>query len=297
MHLATLTCDRDIRQLVIQAESIANFVSPCVHWIVVNQQNITESHKQRYYDLLSPFYKNHKLEIIFPEDLKVKKITYDEIYGNTYFNGWKYQFIIANLIRDDYMCLTPKNFFIKPVNLEEYRSVIGNGTITPNFDMLSPGLKEISEFLRQPIPQFVFSSQPPFVINYEILKTRLGDMKDFDKFWDDVCLKIYNKELAGILDWHFYSFLMHDKFHYKITDRAFNFFIFSRYYPEFTKNPIKYLDDLDNSSKIVTLALHRNFILSCSQHELKILNEWLSQKGITTKLKWLKWNYTYNMKL
>ena len=290
MHLATLTCNRDMRQTILQAESIQKFVSPCTHWVIVNQYKITEGNKQRWREYLQPYYTSHKLNLVFPDDLNSYKLPYEVSQnGTTYFNGWKYQFTIANTIQDDYMCLTPKNFFIKPVELEKYKTVIGNATAIDNIGRSVYGQKEISEFLQQEIPQFVFISNPPFVINYKRLKDRLGDMKDFDKFWDDICVKIYNNEVKGILDWHFYSFIMHDKFHYKMTEDLFHEWLSIPQLKKFNQDSINYLESIYSKNKITVLTLHRNFIKGCSESQLTILNKWLNEKGLFTTLKPLKW--------
>ena len=295
MHLATLTCNRDIRQTILQAESIQKFVSPCTHWVIVNQYKITEGNKQRWREYLRPYYTNHKLALIFPDDLNFYKLPYEASRnGTTYFNGWKYQFTIANTIQDDYMCLTPKNFFIKPVELEKYRKVIGNATVIDNIGRTVYGQKEISEFLQQEIPQFVFISNPPFVINYQRLKDRLGDMTAFDRFWDNICVKIYKDEVKGILDWHFYSFIMNDKFHWKITEDLFHEWLSTNQLKKFTKDPIRFLENINRKDKITVLTLHRNFIKGCTKEQLEIVNRWLNAKGLMTKLKPLKWDKTIN---
>lgn len=291
MHLATLTCNRDIRQTILQAESIQKFVSPCTHWVIVNQYKITKSNKQRWQEYLQPYYTNHKLELVFPDDLNFYKLPYAKSRnGTTYFNGWKYQFTIANVIQDDYMCLTPKNLFIKSVELEKYRKIIGNATAVDNIGRTAYGQKEISDFLQQEIPQFVFISNPPFVINYQRLKDRLLDMKAFDKFWDDICVKIYNNEVKGILDWHFYSFIMHDKFHWKMTEDLFHYWLSTPQITDYGKDPEGYLKKIDLHNKMVVLTIHRNFIKNCSSTQLKIINNWLRNKGLFTRLKKLKWN-------
>ena len=37
MYLATVTCNRDFQQMLLQAESIQKFVEPCKHVIIINE--------------------------------------------------------------------------------------------------------------------------------------------------------------------------------------------------------------------------------------------------------------------
>jgi len=295
MHLATLTCNRDIRQTLLQAESIQKFVNPCTHWVIVNQYKISDDHKRRWFEYLNPFYTKHKLELIFPEDIQVDNpILHNIPYGTLYNNGWKYQFTVAKLIKDDYLCLTPKNFFIKNVELENYRNVVGNGTLINN--IMSEGQQEISKFLNQTPPDFVFSSHPPMVMNYKVLTERLGDMTEFDKFWDRMTLKtIETNGKFGIMDWQFYSYLMANRFHWTITKDAFNSNIRSLNYEKFSKDPLSFLDNVYSQEKVVTLGMHRQFLEYCNENDLMLINQWLSNKGLTVKLKKLKYHKTINI--
>jgi len=107
MHLVTVTCNKDLNDMLLQAESIRKFLEPCTHWVIVNDYSID---KKQWIESLQPYYTKHKLKILFPN------------YWATTLDGYAkqnlYKLLISNLLDDDYIILDSKNFFIKKCNTE-----------------------------------------------------------------------------------------------------------------------------------------------------------------------------------
>ena len=61
MNLVTVTYYVDLRQMLIQAESINQHITGITHWVVVNSRF---NNMDRWYKLLSPYYTKNKLKLI-----------------------------------------------------------------------------------------------------------------------------------------------------------------------------------------------------------------------------------------
>lgn len=111
MDLLTIACDRDFYMMDTQARSIQKFVAPCTHWVFVNN---TRKSKKDWEDLLNPYYINHKLELIFTDDIK----QFDGVDGYNTQQYWKLTAI--DFIKSDHIIIDSKNVFIRETNLNDW---------------------------------------------------------------------------------------------------------------------------------------------------------------------------------
>jgi hypothetical protein len=133
MYLATVTCNRDFQQMLLQAESIQRFLNPCKHVIIINE---SVPDIDFWYRWLKPYYTNHELVIIpridyaYPSGSIGTRTNYGEI--DAVSSGWRSQqlqkMLLAYKYEDDYLLLDSKNFFIKPTELSEWDNSIGSGS-------------------------------------------------------------------------------------------------------------------------------------------------------------------------
>lgn len=108
MDLLTIACDRDFYLMDTQAKSIQRFVAPCTHWIFVNQ---TKKDRQEWVNLLSPYYINHTLNLVFSDDID----SFDMIDG---YNAQQYLKLTAvDIIKNDHVIIDSKNIFVRDTDL------------------------------------------------------------------------------------------------------------------------------------------------------------------------------------
>lgn len=115
MKLATIVCRRDLKQMILQAESIKKFLSSCEHILLVDSITDDYSDNERFWTTaLSEYYTNHNLKIVYPK----WSFTNSETDGWVRQQSWKH--LIAEYTEQDYLILDAKNFFIKPTSLEQW---------------------------------------------------------------------------------------------------------------------------------------------------------------------------------
>lgn len=172
MDLLTVTCSRDKLQMLLQAESICKFVEPTTHWVIVNDPVVVLS---EWESLLSPYYTSHQIKLINANDLPV---SFDNSKG-----GWSrqqtYKFLAYTLIKDDYITLDSKNFFIKHCSTSEWNNIIGCGSLA-NFKNLpwEETIDFYSNYLNIEKHYEHLSIITPFVFH----KTILDKIDNFDNF-------------------------------------------------------------------------------------------------------------------
>ena len=175
MDLLTVTCERDLPQMILQAESISKFVKSCRHWVVINEKT---PDIEKWRSLLEPFYTNHDLVLTVPD-------TYNDSTDS--YIGWVRQqvhkILMSKKIKDDYIVLDSKNFFIRPTDTEEWRSELhGNGILntiskTEQVDFLST-VNYYSKKLGVEPELKHLCPETPFVIKQSVI----DNFGDLDKF-------------------------------------------------------------------------------------------------------------------
>ena len=173
MDLVTVTCAHDLKSMLLQANSIDQFVKEsCTHWVIIEDSNRSSV---PWDQLLFPFYKNHNLKLInnfLPPD------------GT---HSWRRQqllkFMIARQLRcDSYLILDSKNFFIKPIDLTQWPIAEGSHDVAK----ITPGtlawnwLSYLEEKYKLPKLNFHWSSFTPYRVKTdtvrEILKLDMVEM-------------------------------------------------------------------------------------------------------------------------
>lgn len=165
--------------MVLQAESIQKFLDPCTHWVIINDiPKILNNTKNFWYDTLPQFYANHNLKILIPE------------WDRPEYCTWKRQqmlkFWIFKFIKDDYLILDSKNFFIKECSVDEWKDQTGCGILQ---DYKAEGKwMETSEFYARQFGNEVItqghSIHTPFVFKKQVLE-KIEDIDVFCKEWID----------------------------------------------------------------------------------------------------------------
>ena len=297
-HLVTVTCNKERHLMLLQAESIHKFLEPCCHWIIVNEK-ITDI--EAWEEYLSPFYSRHELKIISQQQLFENK---ENIYGH--FTQQVCKLKIANLIKDDYLILDSKNFFIKPSDINEWDSYIGSGIIEfvnePPDDYLDyqpykngndkswvNAIEQYKNMLDLKVtPLYFLKPITPFKIEYEVLKN--------SNILDDIFYKLLfidgRKINYGISEFILYSFLAYDKIvpgKNTVIDNNHIKNICISYFPSSFD---LFLDEKFSVDKLITInsrikifGFHRKFLKNCGPKQIKQINEYLKILGF---------NFQYN---
>lgn len=282
MYLATVTCNRDFQQMLLQAESIQRFLSPCKHVIIINESQPDLEFWNRW---LKPYYTNHELVIIprieysYPSSVLGSRDRYGEIDSTS--SGWRSQqlqkMLLAYEYEDDYLLLDSKNFFIKPTELSEWDISIGSGSFLRfGADHHFCGtFKKYSELFEKDI-EYYTGPYTPFKVKREPLvsKCKISELG----------YKLFYTEHHTIpaSEGIFYSFLAEDE----INQRVGIPFVKSLtvWGPDKT-NFYKKLFEMLMDPEIKVAALHREILSTMNLQDTKILDFWLNSKlGFTNKI-------------
>lgn len=276
MYLATVTCNRDFQQMLLQAESIQRFLNPCKHVIIINESNPDIDFWRRW---LEPYYTKHELiirpriEYAYPCSSMGTRDRYGEVDATS--NGWRTQQIQKMLLAyeydDDYLLLDSKNFFIKPADLSEWDIAIGSGTYC-GFGAIHSFVgtyKKYTELFGRDIDYYT-GPFTPFKVKREPLISKCTKA--------ELGYKLFYPENFGVpaSEGIFYSFLVEDE----INMYAGTPFIKSKtvWIDEHITLP-KTLFDTTNNPEIKVMALHREILSKINSTELKLIELWLNGKS------------------
>lgn len=290
MYLATVTCNRDFQQMLLQAESIGKFVEPCSHVIVVNED---KPDLEFWYRWLKPYYKNHKLNII-------PRIDY--FYSTAYLgtrdnigqldaisNGWRTQqlqkLLLAYEFEDDYLLLDSKNFFVRKTNINEWDNIIGSGTLFPGNGEhhFTPTISLYSEILDSHLPFYLKPQTPfkikrlPFVNNCK--RSELGYLLFYPEFK-------YKSASEGI----FYSHFVKDEIIELNNTVDPNDRNYITMWAQNKSEISRLLFDISLNDKIKIVGFHRELLSKLDEEHFKIINFWLASDnpkfgvGLTNKI-------------
>lgn len=275
MYLATVTCNRDLPQLLLQAESVQKFLAPCKHVIIINEENPDLDFYKRW---LSPYYTKHELEILprieyfYPVTGFRKSIAY---FGTGV--EWRMQqlqkLLLAYKFDDDYVLLDSKNFFIKDISLEYYENpnFYGSGVRNENKNHhFIETTKTYKKMLNVHDDALTTIPGTPFKIHHKLLTSRCK--------LEELGYKLFAPEFTKVgvtSEFLFYSTLISDELSkVKIGDWTFTpAGVFWKNSVDI-KNIPKLLYSMQTDHTFVT-GFHRDFLASIGPKELKTINSWL----------------------
>ena len=282
MYLATVTCNRDFRQMLLQAESIGKFVEPCRHIILVNEPN---PNIKFWYRWLAPYYKNHELEIIPPYPMLTRhKITNDVI------SGWTSQQLQKLLIGmkthhiDDYVLLDTKNFFIRPTNLSEFQDMYGSGQINQIGEEFQYTTEYYADYFNVPVMQKTFAVQTPFVIHNSYLRKYWPDQIE-DMLIHGVCKSGPNLgKPIMVSEFMLYSYLMDRSKFDLLSDSNYNFRIANIVW-EWNMDSMEQLLYQPDDQKVKVCGFHRQVLKHLYPSGFDFINDWLKNHiGLNNKI-------------
>lgn len=276
MYIATVTCNRDFQQMLLQVESISKFVEPCTHVIVVNED---KPDLDFWYKWLKPYYTNHKLNIIpriqYDHPISLPKAKGKYVQADATSIGWRTQqlqkMLLAYEFQDDYLLLDSKNFFTRKTNINEWCNIIGSGAFVQSTDTnhFTPSAKIYSELLNEPL-EFYLKPQTPFKISRYPLITKCE--------LSQLAYLLFYPESQGhpASEGIFYSCIAKDEmlqFHssYNPDDRNY-----STMWARNRADIPRMIFDITLSNKIKVSAVHRELLSKIDERELEILNFWIT---------------------
>ena len=280
--------------MLLQAESVNKFLEPCCHWIIINEKM---PDVEAWEELLNPFYNKHELKII-PQHLLFENK--ENVYGH--FTQQICKLAIAKLIKDDYLILDSKNFFIKSSSINDWDSYIGSGMIEfvnePPDDYIkyqpykngndkswSNAIEQYKNMLGlKETPSYFLKPMTPFKIEYQLLKNSnlLDNIFHNLLFVDEHLIKY------GPSEFILYSFLVNDKIipgentiinNKNIKTNCISYFSFD----SFAKEVVNVDKIIAMNSNVNMFGLHRIFLEKCGPRQIKIINDYLEFLGFKFK--------------
>ncbi len=264
MDLVTVTCFDDRHQMLLQAESIEKFLEPCTHWVIVNDSDVDRSF---WNNLLSPFYKNHTLKLLFPDWNTFPK-------GSGYEKQQCYKIWISKFIEGNYLILDSKNFFIRPSKLTDWSRILGSGNWQIGRDALTniwnPTFERYQKKLAIETNSTQLAIQTPFLIDKDILRF-FGNLDEFLIWFNDQA-DVQHSEFL------YYSLISEKNGFFKerlITN-------LDMYFTLWKNDGItiqKFIEKIDNHSSIKVAGLHRQYLNNLDSDNFFKLRSWLQSKG------------------
>ena len=282
MYLATVTCNRDFQQMLLQAESIQRFLNPCKHVIIINESYPDLDFWNRW---LKPYYTNHELVIIpridyaYPSGSIGTRTNYGEI--DAVSNGWRSQqlqkMLLAYKYEDDYLLLDSKNFFIKPTELSEWDNSIGSGSYM-GFGALHHFVgtyEKYSELFEKDI-EYYSRPSTPFKVKREPMVSQCKV--------SELGYKLFYPEHYAVpaSEGIFYSFLVEDEIN-QLVDIPFIKSL--TVWGDDNADLYKKLFEMLMDPEIKVAGIHREILSTMNLRDTKIIDFWLNSKlGFTNKI-------------
>jgi hypothetical protein len=262
MDFVTIACDRDFDLMELQVESLTKYTDPCTHWIIVNERF---PDKNKWKNMLEPYYKEHTLNLIFPR-------WYEHL---TCVDGFirhaVYKLLMVEYIDHDFVALDSKNFFIKQCNVNDWSGIVGSGRIGWDTKWAKAS-ERYSKYFNEPmITDEMLFSETPFVFRIDRLK-QLGDMRKFIKWY------LQGQSCETVL----YSYLVRDLINQTDFNQTYTNRTLWRNDPPATP---ELLNSISNNPNIKITGLHRFYIYQLSDAEFDNINGWINSLGLKTRLK------------
>lgn len=298
--LVTITCNIERHLMVLQAESVLNFMEPCTHWVIVNEKNVDV---HAWHDMLKPYYKYHKLYVI-PRRFLLDDPRFDDLSGHATQQVLK--MLVSRIVQKDYLLLDAKNFFVQPFELSIYDDLIGSGYLEKLVHEKEEINEETEPFFVSPLhskywkgtidvymdrlgikemPKYFLGPRTPFKIDYELLNERV----DLDKFFDELLFWDIDKNIANPSEFLFYSLAVNDKIHPGVntvlrdTPRISHTYFFENFHDDAPliadASAFEDPNSIINTDEIKVFGFHRRFLEMCGPEHIMQINRYLMNKG------------------
>lgn len=300
--LVTITCNIERHLMILQAESVMNFVEPCTHWVVVNEKNVDV---HAWHDILKPYYKYHKLYVI-PRRFLLSNASADELPGHATQQVLK--MMVAKLVQKDYLLLDAKNFFVQPFKMNQFDDFIGSGYLESmqkeSEDDVEPAEKE--DFVVKPlhskywqgsidvymnklgiteVPKYYLGPRTPFKIDYDLLIERIN----LDTFFEDLLYYAKDQTITNPSEFLYYSLAVNDKIvpgtntqnlEQPSISHTYFFENFNDDAPMIADASVfEDEDSIMNTDQISIFGFHRKFLELCGPEHIMQINRYLMNKG------------------
>lgn len=294
MELLTVTCERDLCDMLLQAYSIDKFIQDrCKHHVVIEDGSKSF---QEWKDILSPYYTNHDLVLHYYErpdlDFIDDFIPYPhrpDAKSGIGGIGWRRQQVLKMAITAELDCeavlvLDSKNIFVRPTVLESWPVRHGNGEyLTYQEIQTHSALRSIKDWVHHlrddwnlVIPdKFAMILETPFVWQTSIVKDIWAKYPVEDMFM--------NLDVIPNSEFHMYFFFVPPKEveeTYSGICRVVMWNPKELSYETFIQEKIDYCDKVDSP----THGLHRQTRQDMTQESTYIYRKWLTNKGLDAKL-------------
>jgi hypothetical protein len=290
MELVTVTCLRDLPEMLLQAESISKFLEPCIHWVIINEEHINHSFWEEH---LRPYYKNHQLNIIFPDWNTIS------CSSSGYTKQQFYKFDISRHIQSSkYLILDSKNFFIRSCKIIDWSNQVGSNWVMDfgKKNLWYPLIEQYKKILKmeEKHNNFCMSIHTPFVMEKHII----------NKYGIDNILRDFSLTEGYLYSEFLFYSLISEKFGYfnpMQTGPASWYKLFEHRYikPIFEKHTVKdyiffpmllskKLEDellmLKQNTNIYVTGFHRDYVSRLSPDKINQINEYICSIGLNRKI-------------
>lgn len=267
MDLVTVTCNRDFKQMLLQAKSVQKFLKPGTkHWVFINEE------ESSMYDIdwnfhLSPYYENHTLNVIYC----------DPSYWQLKYNGWVIQQVhklqAVNFVDNDYLLLDSKNFFTVPTDLDTWTHE-GCGILISekiNFEvwnLWNSTSTSYSKELNVPLINIYYAAETPFLIRKNVAKAAVA--RDNFAEWFIRC-----SDHTDASEFIYYSYFLHQaggKFDYVRRHHSI--------WPEHAKQSITAWFKEEDHKLMEISGIHRTWLTRATQKDKQRVVKWLTKLGL-----------------
>ena len=284
MDILTVTCNRDLEQMMLQAESISLFLKPCTHWIVINEPAVD---MELWRTRLAPYYQRHRLELMvwdwnaWPYTTQLK---------NNDDKGYRLQQVIKLMmhrrIQKDYVCLDSKNFFIAPTDINQYAGQIGSGTYMPHSNLAEGDQKSnfvstvtaYSQKLQASPESGQILATTPFVISYLDL-TSVPSLPEIIHWF-------YQEESVNASEFILYGCMLAKQgINISTAKKQVSaYVVWKKQWNQPQEFTVENFLQFINRYQYRVMAFGRNFLNQLDPAEFDMINSWLASRGFQNTL-------------
>jgi hypothetical protein len=271
MDVITVTYKKDFKNMLRQAQSIKQYTEPFTHWVIINDNSSLDFWIQN----LKQYYTEHTLHLL-------------HINHNTIANvncGYRRQQLVklymAKIIKEKYLVLDSKNFFIKLTSIYEFENQIGSGMLETIEEghLFYDTVQHYSKFVdnKNKKNKTHISIHTPFVIDPKV-------MFEFSNSNIDQLIKDFSS-YDGLLSEFFLYSMIYEKIknveiieHMKSSSKPIHRTLFGTYVAP--DDLVKQL----NSNGTKVLGFHPTYLELLSVEDTQKINEYLKNLKFTSLL-------------